>query len=170
MAKFTFAVLTNDPNRLNVISAKLGSRAGTANENKAGLGEYSDTEINKAVKLGTVSNFLLCAEGDEIDGIIDNIDAGGTEDGYTFGGVARPNGGQRFNALVGPNQATALAIGALVVADEQFAVGVENSAPPKGMRLNLRVKAGAPTLHKWRVMRVVSGTGAAGSVVVIEKI
>lgn len=77
MAKFQFSKLTADPNRLNVITAKLGSRAGNATELKAGLGEYSDAEINKAVKLGPVSNYLLCADGDEIDGIIDNIDSGG---------------------------------------------------------------------------------------------
>lgn len=160
MAKFKFAVLTNDPNRLNVISTKLGSRAGTATENKAGLGEYGDEEIGKAVKLGAVDNFVLCADGDELDGFIDNIDSGGTEDGYTFGGVARCNGGQRFEAQVAVG-ATKVDINDLVVAAAQLPVGTKGLA---------QVKEGAPTRHMWRVMRILTGTGVAGDKVLLEKL
>ncbi len=159
MAKFKFAVLTPNPERLNVISTKLGSRAGTANENKAGLGEYSDTEIGKAVKLGDADNFLLCADGDELDGFIDNIDGGGTEDGYTFGGVARGNAGQRFEAQVAAG-ATQVALNDLVVAGAQLPVGT------KGLP---QVKEGTPTRHLWRVMRIITGTGVAGDKILIEK-
>lgn len=160
MAKFQFAVLTPDPNRLNVITSKLGARAGNAIENKAGLGEYSDAEINKAVKIGPVSNYLLCDDGDEIDGIIDNIDAGGTEDGFTLGGVARCNAGQRFNAVVGTGSAK-LSVDDLVVAAAQLPVGTAG---------DLQVRDGAPTRHLWRVMRIVTGTGVVGDKVVIEKL
>lgn len=160
MAKFQFAVLTTDPNRLNVITAKLGARAGNAVELKSGLGEYSDAEINKAVKLGPVSNYILCADGDEIDGIIDNIDSGGTEDGFTLGGVARCNAGQRFDAVVGAGSAQ-LAIDDLVVAAAQLPVGTAGA---------LQVRDGSPTRHLWRVMRIVEGTGAVGSKLVIEKL
>lgn len=160
MAKFQFAVLTTDPNRLNVITAKLGARAGNATELKAGLGEYSDAEINKAVKLGPVSNYLLCVAGDEIDGIIDNIDSGGTEDGFTLGGVARCNAGQRFEAEVGTGS-DQLALNDLVVAGVQKPVGTP------GM---LQVQKGTPALHKWRVMRIMTGTGVVGNKVLIEKL
>lgn len=160
MAKFQFAVLTPDPNRLNVITSKLGARAGNAIENKAGLGEYSDAEINKAVKIGPVSNYLLCDDGDEIDGIIDNIDAGGTEDGFTLGGVARCNAGQRFNAVVGTGSAK-LSVDDLVVAAAQLPVGTAG---------DLQVRDGTPTRHLWRVMRIVTGTGVVGDKVVIEKL
>lgn len=160
MAKFKFAVLTVEPDRLNVISAKLGSRAGNTNELKAGLGEYSDAEINKAVKISTQDNFVLCGDGDEIDGVIDNIDAGSTEDGFTFGGVARCNAGVRFLAEVGPASAQ-LAVNSLVVASAQYPVGT------KGI---LRVRDGVPTRHLWRVMRIVSGTGVIGDKVIIEKL
>lgn len=160
MAKFAFALLTNNPERLNVITAKLGSRAGNATELKAGLGEYGDAEVNKAVKLGTVDNFVLCADGDELDGFIDNIDAGGTENGFTLGGVARCNGGQRMKVQVAAG-ATAVAIDDLVVAGEQLAVGTEGLA---------QVKEGTPTRHLWRVMSLLGGTGAAGSNILIEKL
>lgn len=160
MAKFQFAKLTADPNRLNVITAKLGSRAGNATELKAGLGEYSDAEINKAVKLGPVSNYLLCADGDEIDGIIDNIDSGGTEDGFTLGGVARCNAGQRFEAIVGAGS-DQLALDDLVVAAAQLPVGTKG---------DLQVKKGAPTRHLWRVMRIMTGTGVVGDRVLLEKL
>jgi hypothetical protein len=161
MAKFAFAVLTNDPNRLNVISTKLGSRVGTTIENKAGLGEYSDAEIKKAVKLGTQNNYLLCADGDELDAFVDNIDAGGTEDGWTFGGVARGNVGQRHEVQVASGVATPLVIGDLVVAGTQLPVGTKGLA---------QVKKGTPALHKYRVMRILTGTGVAGDKVLIEKV
>lgn len=160
MAKFQFAVLTDNPERKNVITAKLGARAGNATELKAGLGEYSDAEINKAVKIGPVSNYLLCAAGDEIDGVIDNIDSGGTEDGFTLGGVARCNAGQRYEAEVGTGSAQ-LAVGDLVVAAAQKAVGTPGL---------LQVQKGTPTLHVWRVMRIITGTGVVGNKVLIEKL
>lgn len=159
-AKFLFRTLTNDPNRLNVISTKLGSRQGTAGELKSGLGEYSDAEVFKAVKLGTASNFLLCEDGDELDGFIDNIDSGGTTDGYTFGGVARGNAGLRVEVQVAAG-AEKVNINDLVVAAAQLPVGTAGLA---------QVKGGAPERHLWRVMEISTGTGVAGDKIVIEKL
>ena len=160
MAKFAFAVLTVEPERLNVISTKLGTRAGNATELKAGFGEYSDAEIGKAVKIGALSNYVLCAAGDEIDGVIDNVDGGSTENGFTFGGVARCNGGVRYEAQVGTGSAQ-LAVDDLVVAAAQAAVGTEGP---------LLVQKGTPTRHLWRVMRILTGTGVVGDKVLIEKL
>lgn len=159
-AKFKFRTLTNDPNRLNVISTKLGARQGTAGEQRAGLGEYSDTERFKAVKIGTEENFVLCADGDELDGFIDNIDSGGTTEGFTFGGVARGNAGLRIEAQVATGAAK-LSINDLVVAAAQLAVGTPGLP---------QVKGGAPERHLYRVMSIVSGTGVAGDRVIIEKL
>lgn len=159
-AKFKFALLTNNPERLNVITAKLGSRAGNANELKAGFGEYGTEEENKAVKLGTADNFVLCADGDELDGFIDNIDGGSTESGYTLGGVARCNGGQRMKVQVAVG-ATQVAIDDLVVAAAQLPVGTAGLA---------QVKEGTPTRHLWRVLSLLSGTGVAGNEILIEKL
>ncbi len=149
MADFQFNVLTHSPERLNVISSKLGPNAST---------KYTDLDKKKAVKMGTVGNHVLCAEGDEIEGFIDSVDAA-TSGGFSFGGVARGNRGFRVEAQVGANQgATAMAVGDYVVADTQAAVGTASKP---------LVKTGSPTVNKYRVMTVI-GTGAAGSTVVLE--
>ncbi|CAD5377353.1 conserved hypothetical protein [Pseudomonas sp. OF001] len=149
MAEFKFNVLTHSPERLNVISTKLGPDVNT---------KYSDKDKRKAVKMGALANHVLCAGGDEIEGFIDSVDTA-TQDGFSFGGVARGNRGFRVEAQVGANQgATAMKVGDFVVADVQLAVGT------KGLP---QVKTGAPATHKYRVM-TVNGTGVAGDVVVLE--
>jgi len=149
MADFAFNVLTHSPERLNVISTKLGPDAAT---------KYSDADKRKAVKMGALANHVLCAADDELEGFIDSVDAA-TAGGFSFGGVARGNRGFRVEAQVGAGQgATAMAVGDLVVADAQLAVGTKGLA---------QVKTGAPELHKYRVM-TVRGTGVAGDVVVLE--
>ncbi len=149
MADFKFQVLTHSPERLNVISSKLGPNAAT---------KYTDLDKKKAVKLGPVGNHVLCAAGDEIEGFIDSVEAA-TSGGFSFGGVARGNRGFRVEAQVGAGQgATAMKVGDLVVADDQLAVGT------KGLP---QVKTGAPAHHVYRVM-TVNGTGVAGDVVVLE--
>lgn len=149
MADFTFNVLTHSPERLNVISSKLGPDAAT---------KYTDKDKRKAVKLGPVGNHVLCVGGDELEGFIDSVDAA-TSGGFSFGGVARGNRGFRVEAQVGANQGvTAMAVGDLVVADTQLAVGTAGLP---------QVKTGAPATHKYRVM-TVRGTGLAGDTVVLE--
>lgn len=149
MADFEFNVLTHSPERLNVISTKLGPNANT---------KYSDKDKKKAVKMGTAANHVLCAAGDEIEGFIDSVDAA-TSGGFSFGGVARGNRGFRVDAQVGAGQgATPMAVGDLVVADAQLAIGTTGLP---------QVKTGAPTRHLWRVMNV-RGTGEAGDTVVLE--
>lgn len=149
MADFKFAVLTHNPERLNVISSKLGPDAAT---------KYTDLDKRKAVKLAALGNHVLCVAGDELEGFIDSVDAA-TSGGFSFGGVARGTRGFRVEAEVGSGQgATAMVVGDYVVADAQYAVGT------KGLP---KVKKGAPTTNKYRVMTVV-GTGLAGSTVVLE--
>lgn len=148
---FQFKPLAQSPERLNVISAKLGPDANT---------KYTDKDKKKAVKMGTVSNYVLCADGDELDGFIDNIDGGGTAGGFSFGGVARGNVGFRVEAQVAAG-AVAVTLGALVVAGTQLPVGTEGLP---------QIKAGAPTLHKYRVINLYTGAGAAGTTVLLEKV
>lgn len=149
MADFEFNVLTHSPERLNVISSKLGPDANT---------KYSDLDKKKPVVIGPVGNHVICAAGQELEGFIDSVEAA-TSGGFSFGGVARGNRGLRVEAQVGANQgATAMKVGDHVVADVQAAVGV------KSLPL---VKTGAPETHKYRVMNV-RGTGVAGDLVVLE--
>lgn len=148
---FQFAELTHSPERINVITTKLGT----------GAIKYTDKDVKKAVKLGDDGkSYVLAADGDDLEGFIDNIDGGGTAGGYTVGGVARPNGGFRVRVTVAAAQATALVIKDQVVAAAQAAVGTKSLA---------LVKAGDGVLNKYRVIRLY-GNGTAGTDVLLEKI
>ena len=133
--KFNFRTLTHSPERLNVVSAELGTDA---------LEKYTDSDIGKPMKLGAEPGcFVVVADGDEIEGFLDNIDAGGTTDGHVFGGVACGTRGFRVEAEFSGD---AGAVGDLVVAAAQSAIGVKAAS---GLG---KVKAGTPTTHKWRII------------------
>lgn len=151
MADYKFNVLTVLPERLNVIACKLGSAAGQA---------YTDKDIGKIVNGGALSNFALAADGDELQGFIDNIDGGPTANGFVFGGVARPDTGFRVEAQVAAGVATPLVFGDLVVAGAQLPLGT------KGLP---QVKKGTPAIWKYQVIQVRT-TGAAGSLVLLERV
>lgn len=148
MADFAFNVLSHSPERLNVISTRLGSGPND---------KLSDKDVKKAVKLGPNSNHVLCAAGDEIEGLVDSVDSA-TNGGYSFGGVARGNRGFRVEAQMGVNQVGNAAVGDFVVADNQIEPGTKGLA---------QVVVGAPETHKWRIL-AKKGTGAAGTIVVLE--
>ena len=152
--KFNFVTLTHSPERLNVISAKLGTDAKE---------KYTDADVLKPMKLGAEPGcFVVAADGDEIEGFLDNIDAGGTTDGHAFGGVACGNRGVRIEAEV-VGTAT---VGGLVVAAAQEAIGTK-AASGRG-----KVKAGTPATHKWRILANktprAAGAVQAGDIVVLE--
>lgn len=149
MADFEFNVLTHSPERLNVISTRLGPDPAT---------KYTSADVKKAVKLAAGSTHVLCSSGNEIEGFIDSVDSA-TNGGYSFGGVARCNRGCRVEAQIGANQgATPAALNDLVVADAQLAVGT------KGLP---QVRTGTPTRHLWRIL-ALKGNGTAGTKVVLE--
>lgn len=151
MADFKFNVLTVMPERLNVVTAKLGSAAGQ---------NYTDKDVGKPVKMGALSNYVLAADGDEIGGFIDNIDGGPTANGFRVGGVSRPDSGFRIEAEVADGVATPLVFGDLVVCGAQVALGT------KGLP---QVKKGTPAIWKYQVIQVRT-TGAAGTKVLLERV
>lgn len=151
MADFKFNVLTVLPERLNVITAKLGSAAGQ---------NYTDKDIDKIVKGGALSNFFLADDGDELEGFIDNIDGGPTANGFVVGGVKRPDTGFRIEAQVAAGVVTPLVYGDLVVAGAQLALGT------KGLP---QVRKGTPAIWKYKVIQVRT-TGAAGTNVLLERV
>lgn len=151
MADFKFGVLTVLPERLNVITTKLGSAAGQA---------YTDKDKGKLMSLGSVSNYALAADGAEIGGFLDNVDGGPTAGGFPVGGVARPDTGFRVEAEVAVGS-TQLAVLDFVVAAAQAALGTKSKP---------LVKKGTPALQKYQVIRIVSGTGTAGSTVLLERV
>lgn len=151
--KFDFVTLTHSPERINVVSAKLGA---TKSE------KWSDTDLGKAMKMGVAGgNFEVAASGDDIEGVLDNVDAGGTTDGFVFGGVACGTRGFRIRA-----KATGVvALGATVLADAQEAVGTANDHKVPA------VKAGDPVLHKWRMIANETNpanNAIAGDIIVLE--
>ncbi|AUM59606.1 hypothetical protein HOS55_gp004 [Pseudomonas phage PMBT3] len=151
MADFKFNVLVVLPERLNVITTKLGAAAG---EN------FTDKDIKKIMTMGTVSNFALAADGDEIEGFLDNVDGGPPAGGFRVGGVSRPDTGIRVEAQVAAG-AAAVAVKDLVVAGAQLALGT------KGLP---QVKKGTPATFKYRIMRIISGNGGPGSIVLLERV
>lgn len=150
--KFNYKTLTQSPERINVISTKFGTEAE----------KFSDADLLKPVKLNPLGNgsFILCEEGDELEGWVDNIDAGGTEDGLSFGGAACGVRGFRVKAkLSGAGK-----VNDLVVAGAPTAVGTKLDG-------NLPVvKVGEPVLHRYRIMAVATNEANAvdGDTVVLE--
>lgn len=159
MAKFKFAPLTHSPDVLDVISTCLGVP-------DDGAKFRSNTDIGKIVKLGDRGdNFVLAADGDNIEGFIDSIDAGGTENGMSFGGVARGRNSARHEAVIAAAQdegetPAAAKVGDWVVAGDQKAAGETGTAV---------VRTGTPTgPFQWRILSM-NGDGTAGTTVVLER-
>lgn len=151
--KFNYRILTNNPERLNVISTKLGA---------AKTEVYTDNDRGKPMVMGKKGNMVIAAVDAEIEGFLDNVDAGPTADGHIFGGVARCGQGTRYEVeLVG-----AADVLDFVVAAANEAVGVKATSG-KG-----KVKAGTPTKHLWRIIAFTNDAeaGVGGEIAIIERI
>lgn len=148
MTDFYFTELVNDPPAL-VLSAAIGVDA----SNKLGT-----VDVGKGMKLAANDNYVAVAKDDEIEGVLVSISPETVNDGFSFGGVQV---NRRVLAIVGASQAGNIAIGALVVADTPTALGTAGI---------VRVYTGSPAAHKWRVIRIVLGTGATNDTVLLEKI
>lgn len=146
MATFKFGQQV-DLDRADIQSAALGAAPGDA--------YTSATDVGKIVKMGTASNYLLCGDGDDIEGHIVSVEAQTVNQGFKFGSVQR-NGRVWVIATGGT-----LAIGAYVVAAAQV------NAPGAAGKSN--VKAGAGVAYKWRVIAHATN-GAAGTEVLIERV
>ena len=151
--KFNFRALTHSPERLNVITTKLGA---------TGAEKFTDNDLKKPMTMGKKGNMVIAAAGAEIEGFLDTVDAGCTADKHVVGGVARCNAGTRMEVAV----EGAVDVLDLVVAGTNTAAG-EASVTGFGV-----VKAGTPTTHKWRVISLSNDAEAAvgGEIAVIEKL
>lgn len=124
----------------------------------------TDVDIGKAVKMSDAQNYVLTADGDNIEGVINSIEAWTVNEGYAFGGVQT---GCRFVATV-VTGATVAVLDAVISADQEAAganVGAfDNPALVK--------PSATPTVYDtgWRCIRIVSGDGTAGSKVLLEAI
>lgn len=152
--KFNYRLLTQSPERINVITTKLGADK---------TEKFTDADLGKPMVMGKKGNMVIAADGAEIEGFLDNIDAGGTSDGHVVGGVARHMSGSRVEAVV----VGAADVLDYVVAATNTAAGVDSATPRVGA-----VKAGTPTKHLWRIIAFVTDAESTtgGDVAILERV
>ena len=121
----------------------------------AATDEFKYADVNKAVKYAGVQMDLAVA-GDDIVGFVETLNAT-TSDLHSVGTVKKSG---RVRVEVGVGEVGTLAVGDLIVADAQVALGTAGRA---------MVKGGAPAVYKWAVMWL-DGDGTAGTTVVIERV
>ena len=146
----TTFVFTENVTDQEVISAALGVSNST---------KLNDKDVGKPVKLASANNYVVCSTGDQIEGFVSSISPETVNGGFSFGGVATEG---RFTAKLDAAQVGTVAVGALVVAGVSSALGTVDTYP--------LVKTGSPATFFWRVIRIVSGTGVAGDLVLIERV
>lgn len=143
-------------------TVKLGAGTGSSNN-------YSDADVGKLVKLSADSRYVLCAAGDEIEGVITSVEPA-TQNGYSIGGVLKDDA--KIWAVADGLQATpgtgTITVGDYVVAGTITAKGTALTSFPKVCKATA---AGNTLNYKWRVVSLyTAGTGAVGSTIVIEQI
>jgi hypothetical protein len=110
--------------------------------------KLTDNDIGKPVKMGTVQNYVLCADNDEIEGFVGSISPATYNDGFAFGGVWK-------EGRIAVQATGAISIGGYVVAAAQAAIDTKAAG---------KVKAGTTTRHHWRMIRNITNPGAAAVV------
>jgi len=133
----------------NIFSAALGVDAANP---------LAAADLEKAVKLAGDDNYVLCANGDDIEGTLAAVNPDTVNDGFSFGSV--DSEGRRV-ATVDVAQVGTLAVGEFAVAGTQAA---------RGLAGGLVVTEGAGVLYRWRVISILTGTGVAGDSVLIEHV
>ena len=119
---------------------------------------FAQNDVGKIVKLSTANNYILATAGDEIEGFVSSVEPETFNSGFSFGGVQRSG---RKVVEVGSTEAGTVTPGELVVTDTQAALGTAGYP---------QVQSGTPTSFLWRCIRIISGTGASGDKILIERI
>lgn len=145
MPSFNFAPLVTES---IPVSAALGVDANN---------KLDSNDIGKAVKLGAAQNYVACATGNDIEGVLLGVEAHTVNDGYSFGSV-KVDG--TVEAEVAAAEVGTASVGSYVVSG----VPVANNAAG-----NMMVILGAGAVFKWRVIRVITGTGVSGDRVLIQR-
>jgi hypothetical protein len=148
MTVFNYTLLVNDP-LADVVSAALGVDSDNG---------YVENDIGKGVKLAANNNYVPLVLNDEIEGVVVALSPETVNSGFSFGSVQK---NRRLEAIVGASEVGTVAVGELLVADNQTALGTEGI---------IKVFPGSPTTHKWRCLRIITGTGAAGDTILMERI
>lgn len=137
--KFNYRLLTHTPERLNVISTKLGD----AND------AYTQADVGKPMVFNGVGSMKIATDGAEIEGFLDNIDPGPTADLCVMGGVARANRGARFQARVLIAQDSTLNLYSYVVAGVSTGIGTPSV---DGLPMVKPSGSGGATVTGWRII------------------
>lgn len=152
MTDFAFTPLVNDPHA-DTISAALGVDASN---------KLTDNDVGKPVKLAGADNYVLCADGDDIDGFLVSTEANTVNDGFAFGSVQR---NKRFEVQVESGEVGTLAVGTFAVAGiPVVAINVKQTYA------QVILKAAAAGAPLWKVISIISGTGVAGDLILIERV
>lgn len=123
---------------------------------------FTDKEIGKPLKLeigSADSNMVLGAAGNEIEAFVETVEPFTVNQGFTFGTVRKH--GRVYCKIASDQGATPAAVGDYVVSGAAEAIGTGDGYG--------KVKSGTPTKFLWRIIRV-KGTGAAGTVVLVERV
>lgn len=154
---------------------KRGLKIGTGwNRREAALGGvstkglFTDKDKGKPLKLVSDSTYDICADGDEIEEIL--VALAGQQptvnNGYQIGTIC--DDGQ-FLGVVGSGT---VAVKDFLVAGAQAAIG-QLTDPIKPTTALAKVKKAATPAaltYRWRVVSILSGNGAVGSVVLAERV
>jgi len=148
---------------LLVDTALMGVVTDTLGTQVAGVGTFDDSELGKAVKMGAAS-YIAASIGDEIEGIVNSVESGTRNSGYSWGGVQTKG---RVEAVVDAAQTPAMAIGDIVCSG----TAVANGTAGKATIISAGTGFVAPADFKWRCISLgVANDGSVGSTVLIEKI
>jgi hypothetical protein len=130
-----------------------------------------NADIGKAVKLIAESNVGLCAAGDAIEGYLSssNIERQGTVDGFAIGGVIeKGRKAVTFDGLQATPGTGAVAIGDYVVVGTVVAANTALTAPLKVTKATTQADAKAAPFKARVISLGEAGTGAVGTVGLIE--
>lgn len=151
MTDFAFTALVNDPHA-DVITAALGVDASN---------KLNDNDIGKPLKLAAADNYVLCADGDNIEGFLTALNAETVNDGFSVGSLQR---NKRFEVQVEGGELGTAIVGTFVGAGIPIvARNVKQTWP----QVILTTPAAGDPL--WRVISIISGTGVAGDLILIER-
>lgn len=141
--------------------------------------QFGTDDAGKLVKLTALeSQYVLCAAGDPIEGVIAAVDSAGSG-GHSIGSIYKRGA---IMALADGLQATpgvgAIAVGDYVLAGSITALGTKLASFPKVVKATDQPGVAAPaaaniktTLFAWRVVSLGTvGTGAVGTTIVIERV
>ena len=129
---------------------------------------FGNNDIGKAVKRGTAQNYVLCADNDPIEGFVAAIEPSTVNAGFSFGSVQRRG---RKIAQVGTGETVLL--NGFVVAYTQTALGTAGYpqvAPAVATAATDDGVLTAASIYAWQVVRIISGTGVAGDLVLLERV